>query len=226
MNFLLNKRVTAMAAVMVMLLASLAVVQTIQAVNPQVPPGIEDPADLAYGKHSNFGAAAYDAEFLDRVEWLRERAGVPLGVSYFTPRGADPVAGSEPRLPVEIQFCEAAGACFHTTAYYVRHTPHVALVALKSIFAKQPTPQVEMYPGYEVRHPVSGDPVGEAWPEMEKRWGRKAGTLFRASAQDGDAFKTGAEFKRANGEVYIKQRMVVEQQLWQAKLGVVWERTR
>ena len=220
------QRKWALLALAAVLFASLAMVPIVTAINPQVPPGIEDPEDLAYGKHSNFGVAKYDDEFLDRVAWLQERSCEPLGVSYYTPRGKDPVASTEVRLPVEILFMDQEGTGFPTTAYYVRYTPHVALVALKSIYCGEALPQIEMYPGYEVRHPQSGDPVGGAWPEMEKRWSRKAGTLFHPSPLDSDRFSVGAEFKRPNGETYIKHRMVVEQVLFSGKFGVVWERTR
>jgi hypothetical protein len=208
------------------LLALLLLASIVLAVNPAVPPGIEDPEDVAYGKHSNFGIAKYDAETIDRIEWLKENACVPLGHSFYTPRGADPVAGTEVRLPVEVLFTDEKGVQFATTLYYVRYTPHVAMVGIRAIYCGEALPKLALYPGYDVRHPVAGDPVGQAWPEMEQRWRRKAGTLFHPSGDDSDQFKVGAEFKRANGETYVKRQIVIKQVAWEAQLGTVWERTR
>lgn len=217
-----NKWKAAVAALL--LIAALVAIPTTFAVNPSIPPGIEDPTDLSYGKQSSFGIAKYDDEFLDRIEWLKERTGVPLGVSYFTAYGKDPMFGTEPRLPVQVMFSDANGVTFSPEAYWIRYTPHSILTGLKAIYAGDPMAPLEYYPGYEVRHPIDGDPVGAAWPEMETRWGRKAGSLFHPSSLDSDKFKVGIEFHRPNGERFIKRRMVVTQSLFTATMGEVWEK--
>ena len=194
---------------------------------PPVPAGVEDANDLAYGKRSSFGIARWDdPEFHDRLAWLLEEADVPLDVSYFTARGGDPLNPEGYRLPVQVAFVDAGGATYAPEAYDIRFSPHVIRIGLLNACVRGAELTIKTYPGLDVRHPASGDPVGEPWPEMEAKWKRPKGTLFHPSAADGPQFGYGHEnpFGRTDGTRYFKQLMVVRSSGFWSEKADVWER--
>lgn len=195
---------------------------------PPVPPGVEDPKDLAYGKRSNFGIARWDdPEFHDRLAWILETVGAALEVSYFTARGGDPMNPEGYRLPVQVAFTDAGGQVYAPDAYDIRFMPHVIRIGLLAQFVPGATLTIENYPGFDVRHPPHGDPVGEPWPELEAKWRRRAGTLFHPSAADGAQWRyddIDRPFERPDGARFVKRSFIVRSSGFWSEKADAWER--
>lgn len=196
---------------------------------PTVPPGVEDANDLNYGRFTP-PLPWSDVELHDRIAWLTEeaaKADVILLATFYTPRGQDPVMGTEARLPVAVAFTDQQGRTADIQAHHIRRMDYVSTEILEKTFQFGHPNVSNTYPGLDVRYPPSGDPVGGPWPEMEKRWFRKAGTLFHPSPADGPAFaygQTNAPFERPDGSRFVKHRWVIGSNGFSVQFGDVWEK--
>lgn len=211
---------------------------------PPVPAGVLDSTDLAYGMASAYPPVRWDDPVLhDTLAWLLEQAEkekVFLRYDWSTSEVRDLVTNKTVRQPVVIGFINQFGVSERIEAHRIVNMPHVVVEVLETTFKFGQPGVANTYPGFIVRHPVKGNPVGEPWPEQDKSWGRPAGTMFHPSAADSAYFVYGNPaipferveipegkgqqgFTTEDGKRYAKRRVFVGGSAFSGVFGDAWE---
>lgn len=172
-----------------------------------IPAGIENAADVYNGWYSDVGPQAFaDPVFQDRADWLLEE--VPgATLSWGALSLANPLAGGPSHTPsFGVFHCGTSHVTIDSRAI-ARTTEAARITLLQSCGSVTPTNlSLKWYPGYEVRHPGGGNPIGDPWPDHPWK-GRK---MFHSSAADGTAFPIGAMFETPTAR-YTKHRFQSKQ---------------
>jgi len=181
---------------------------------PPIPAGVEDPNDLAYGLASAYPPVRWDDPVLhDTLAWFIEeaqKAKVFLQYDWSTAKITDLLTNQTVRQPVTIGFVNQFGISERMEAHRIVNMPHVVVEVLEQTFGFGQPGVANTYPGFLVRHPVKGDPIGEPWPEQDVRWGRPPGTMFHPSPADSAFFLYGNPRDNQFGRLTKDQLALVE----------------
>lgn len=163
-----------------------------------VPEGIYNPNNLYNDVYGDLAPLAYGPLFLDKIKWLQEQ--VPFEVvSYGSVLNEGTPGFPALRTATFVKIKPTNSTEFDLDVRTIERSPYGAYAAIyqEANGTAGAVPQIKPYPGYEVRNPSNGDPIGEIYPHPSRK-------LWRPSASDSKAI--GEKFERVDG---IYQKVLV-----------------